>query len=116
MASLLRFDAVKLNTTARPDGFEAFVTNELFPAFKAAFGGALTRKTIASLNGLVLLTNRSGADTYTLVSAWEGRSEDVADRNFESATMAVHGEATAALRKRDTFGRRGDPQVSETAA
>ena len=116
MSNFLRLDAVKLNATASPDEFEAFVTKELFPAFKAAFAGPSTRKTLAHLDGLVLLANRSDADNYTIMSAWSGRLEDVAGKDFARITMAAHDEAVAALLKLETFGARGDPQLYEPAS
>jgi hypothetical protein len=114
MGNLLRLDTVNLAPSASPNEFEAFVGDELFPAFKAAFSGPPSRKTIASLDGLVLVKRCSqDTRTYTLASAWEGRLEDVADRDFDRATMTPHDEATAALRKLENFGRRDEPQIYE---
>ena len=113
MATILRLDAIELHATEQLGAFEDFVRNELVPTFRAAYGGPPTRKSIAGLEGLALLTNGSAGGGYILVSTWGGRLDDVADKDFNRATMETHDDARAALRKLDGFGRRGKPQVYE---
>src|SRR5262245_13108920 len=105
MANVLRLDAIELHTAEQSGAFEDFVRNELVPTFRAAYGGRPTRFTIAGLEELALFTNGSAGGGYLLASVWGGRLEDIADKDFNRATMEPHDEARAALRKLDGFGR-----------
>jgi len=110
---MLRHDHIKLIPEANAEEFEKFVVGELFHAFMEAFGGPLTRKTVASLSNQVLLKDQRRERGYVLATTWSGPLEAIADRSFNRVSMAEHEGATAALQKLDSFGTRGDPNVYE---
>jgi hypothetical protein len=60
MDDVIRFDAITLASRDRADEFETFVKGTLFPVMMSAYGGHLTRKTLASLVGQVLLKEGAG--------------------------------------------------------
>jgi len=108
---MLRHDRINLIPEANAQEFESFVVGELFPGFKHAFGGPVTRKTVASLGDQVLLKDQLHERAYVLATTWSGPVEAIADRSFSGVTMAEHEGATATLQKVDSFGTRSHPTV-----
>lgn len=116
MDDVIRFDAITLASRDRADEFETFVKGTLFPVMMSAYGGHLTRKTLASLVGQVLLKEGAGERGYAWVSAWSGPLEAVKDKNFRGVFMGENEDAEAALCKLDEFGHRERPRLYQHLA
>ncbi len=116
MDDVIRFDRIALASRGRSDEFETFVRDTLFPVMMSAYGGHLTRKTIASLVGQILLKEGASGSEYVWVSAWSGPLEAVMEKNFSGVFMGENEDAAAALRKLEEFGRREKPRVHQHLA
>ena len=116
MNEIIRFDGITIASPARADEFETFVKGTLFPVMMSAYGGHLTRKTIASLANQVLLKGGADGRGYMWVSAWSGPLDAVKDKNFRGVFMGENEDAAAALQKLEEFGHREGPRLYQHLA
>jgi hypothetical protein len=110
MPSVIRHDAITLNSGVKPEDFEKFMGDELIPSFSEIYRGP-TRASKADIKGQSLLKDAKGRRKYLWVTVWDGNHDSVQGAAFQNARMNNIPATSAMLKKLEAFGSRTTEKI-----